>query len=167
MTNTATALTGHYIPAPKPNPKSAWYAVDVANQQAANNAVSQQPMQHIKGLQDILNNNRKTTVNSLFSSMNPRLRKCIYLLAGIERTDMQKQPDDLTGRQRHQLFCALKNAHNFIQQLQSQALWNNHAWHIGELEPLQSVTSEQLAAMHTQQHYPAAPEQAPQQQAAN
>ncbi len=139
-----TALAGELIPAHRPSEQSAWHKLDLRNQQAANQAPQRTQLEHVQALQAMLREGREHKLGVMIDTLPKRLRNALFYAAYIEKADIAKPFDQLTGNQRHLIYINLRNVLELVERLRKAGFWKLAAWNIGELKGLNPATDEEL-----------------------
>lgn len=124
-----------------PSPIEKWF---IDCERAAQNAPHQSSAQWVDQLQEQLRHGRECNLNIIFASLNPRLKKSLYLAAHLSRADLDKPLNELTGPQRQQVFIALQRFQDVIVQLQKAGAFCLDAFQIAELTPLEPAEQAEI-----------------------
>ncbi|WP_102794269.1 hypothetical protein [Bowmanella denitrificans] len=139
-----TALAGEYLPAHRPSEHSAWHKLDIRNQQAANHAPHRSPAEHIEALQAMLREGREHKLGAILDALPKRLRNALFYAAYIDKADLAKPFDQLTGAQRQQIYINLRAYLELVERLRKAGFWKPAAWNIGELKGLTPASDEEM-----------------------
>lgn len=136
------AIEGEYIP--KGEHRISLEVVEVSE---ADKKKQQQEINErwINRLQGQLKSGKQKTLSGFMQSLSPNLKKAVFVAARLTRTDMETPFDELTGKQRHQIFIGLNHIYKLCNSLQKSSLFCLDAFKVGENQTTEPPTKEEQA----------------------
>jgi hypothetical protein len=140
------ALIGDFIPSTL-STKAELKVVEGIDHNAEQQAKAEQQQINNNGLaklQNILLQNRQSTLSGLFESLSPNVRKAMYIAAHLTRSELNKPIHELTGNQRHQLWVGINRINDFVEQIKKQNLFCFAAFNVGATQTQPPPTDQEM-----------------------